>query len=152
MKVNEVEAELSTLREANTKFVMELVQQVQKIKQQANDISVLTEQTNSAILTPPVVQPALSAAATDPAQPTPEMMQQVYVMMQQYPSNGTGNRGGGRGRDRDNRNGTGTGTGGRGGRARNDLVNGQRSVRRYSGSNNYCWSCDFDIKHNSENC
>ena len=58
----------------------------------------------------------------------------------------------GSGRDRDNRNGTGTGTGGRGGRARNDLVNGQRSVRCYSGSNNYCWSCGFDIKHNSENC
>ena len=65
-------------------------------------------------------------------------MQQLYAMMQQYPSNGTGNRGGGRGRARDNRNGTGTVTSGRGGRARNDLGNGQRSVRHYSGSNNYC--------------
>ena len=80
------------------------------------------------------------------------MMQQVYVMMQQYPSNGTGNRGGGRGRDRENRNGTGTGTGGRGRRARNDLGNGQISVHIYSGSNNYLWSCGFDIKHNSEIC
>ena len=79
-------------------------------------------------------------------------MQQFYTMMQQYPSNGTGNRGGGRGLDRDNRNGTRTVTGGRGGRSRNDLENGQRSVRRYSGSNNYCWSCGFDIKHNSEHC
>ena len=52
-------------------------------------------------------------------------------MMQQYPSTGTGNRGGGKGRDRDNCNGTGTGTGGRGSRARNDLGNGQRSVRHY---------------------
>ena len=112
----------------------------------------LTEQANSAIVTPPVAQPALSAADTSPAQPTPEIMQQLYAMMQQSPSNGTGNHGGGRGRDRENRNGTGTGTGGRGGRARNDLGNGQRSVRRYSGSNNYCWSCGFDIKHNSENC
>ena len=79
-------------------------------------------------------------------------MQQVNTMMQQYPSNGTGNCGGGRGCDCDNHNGTGNGTGGRGGRARNDLVIGQRSVPRYSGSNNYCWSCGFDIKHNSENC
>ena len=110
----------------------------------------LTEQANSEIVTPPVAQPALSAEATAPAQPPPEMMQQVCAMMQQYPSNGTGNCGGGRGRDRDNRNGTGTVTGGRGGRARNDLGNGQRSVRRYSGSNNYCWSCAIDIKHNSE--
>ena len=152
MKINEVESELATLREANTKFGMALVQQVQKTKQQADDISVLTEQVNSAIVSPPVVQPALYAAATAPAQTTPEIMQQVYVMMQQYPSNGTSNRGGGRVRDRDNCNGTGTGTGGRGGRARNDLGNGQRGVRRYSGSNNYCWSCGFDIKHNSENC
>ena len=112
----------------------------------------LTEQANSAFVTPPVAQPALSAAATASVQPTPEMMQQVYEMMQPYPSNGTGNRGGGRGRDRENRNGTGTGTSGRGGIARNDLGNGQRSVRRYSGSNNYCWSCVFDIKHNSKNC
>ena len=80
------------------------------------------------------------------------MMQQFYTMMQQYPSNGTGNRGGGRGREHENRNGTGTGTSGRGGRARNDLGNGQISVRRYSGSDNYCWSCGFYIKHNSENC
>ena len=112
-----------------------MVQQVQKTKQQADDIYVLTEQANSAIVTPPVAQPALSAAATSPAQPTPEMMQQLYMMMQQSPINGTG-----------------TGTGGIGGRARNDLGNGQRSVRCYSGSNNYCWSCGFDIKHNSENC
>ena len=42
MKINEVEAELATLREANTKFGMALVQQVQKTKQQANDIYVLT--------------------------------------------------------------------------------------------------------------
>ena len=152
MKINEVEAELATLREANTKFGMALVQQVQKIKQQADDISVLTYQANSAIVTPPVAQPSLSVAATSPAQPTPEMMQQLYAMMQQYPSNGTGNCVGGRGRDCENRNGTGTGTGGRSYRARNDLGNGQRSVRRYSGSNNYCWSCGFDIKHNSENC
>ena len=96
---------------------MALVQQLQKTKQQANDISVLTEQANSAIVTPPVAQPALSAAATAPAQPTPEMMQQVYAMMQQYPSNVTGNHGGGRSRDRDNRNVTGTVTCGRGGRA-----------------------------------
>ena len=67
MKINEVEAELDTLREANTKFGMTLVQQVQK-KKQADDISVLTEQANSAIVTPPVAQPALSAAATSPAQ------------------------------------------------------------------------------------
>ena len=112
----------------------------------------LTEQANSEIVTPPVAQPALSAAATSPAQPTPEMMQQLYAIMQLSPSNGTGNRGGGRDRDCDNHNGTGTGTGGRGGRARNDLRNGQRSVRRYSGRNNYCWSCGFDIKHNIENC
>ena len=71
--------------------------------------------------------------------------------MQQSSSNGTGNRGGGRGRDRDNRNGTVTVTGGRGGRAQNYLGNGQRSVYRYSGRNNYCWSCVFDIKQNSEN-
>ena len=61
--------------------------------------------------------------------------------MKQYPSNGTSNRGNGRGRDRDNRNGTGTGIGGRGGRAQNDLRNGQRSVRHYPGSNNNYWSC-----------
>ena len=151
-KTNEVEAELATLCEYNTKFGMALVKQVHKTKQQADDISVLTEQSNSAIVTPPVVKPALSAVATAPAQPTPEMMQQFYAMMQQYPSNCTGNCGGGRGRDRDNRNGTGTGTGGRGGRARNHLGNGQRSICRYSGSNNYCWSCGFNIKHNSENC
>ena len=146
MNINEVEAELATLREANTKFGMALVQQVQKTKQQVDDISVLKEQANSAIVTPPVAQTSLSAAATSPAQPTPEMIQQVYAMMQQYPSNGTGNRGGGRGRDCDNRNDTGTGTGGRGVRARNDLGNCQISVRRYSGSNNYCWICSFDIK------
>ena len=68
---------LATLREANTKFGMALVQQVKKTKQQADDISLLTEHTNSTIVTPPVAQPALSAAATAPAQPTPEMMQQV---------------------------------------------------------------------------
>ena len=51
MKINEVEAELATLCEANKKFGMELVQQVHKTvqqvhksKQQADDISVLTEQ------------------------------------------------------------------------------------------------------------
>ena len=44
MKINEVEAELATLFEANTKFGMALVQQVQKKKQRADDISVLTEQ------------------------------------------------------------------------------------------------------------
>ena len=82
MKINEVEAELSTLREANAKFGMALVQQVQKTKQQANGISVLTEQANSAIVTPPVEQPALSAAATSPAQPNPEMMKHLYAMMQ----------------------------------------------------------------------
>ena len=71
MKINEVEAELNTLREANTKFGMALVQQVQKTKQQSDDISVLTEQAKSAIVTTPVAQPALSAAATAPAQPTP---------------------------------------------------------------------------------
>ena len=71
MKINEVEAELDTLREANTTFSMALVQQVQKIKQQADDISVLKEQASSAIVTPPGAQPALSAAATAPAQPTP---------------------------------------------------------------------------------
>ena len=54
MKINEVEAELATLREDNTKLGMALVQQVQKTKQQANDISVLTEQANSKIVTPPV--------------------------------------------------------------------------------------------------
>ena len=43
MKINEVEAELATLREANIKVGMALVQQVQKTKQQADDISVLTE-------------------------------------------------------------------------------------------------------------
>ena len=58
------------------------------------------------------------------------MMQHLYAMMQQSPSNGAGNRGDGRGRDRDNRNGTGTGTDGRDGIARNDLGNGQRSVCR----------------------
>ena len=57
-------------------------------------------------------------------------------MMQQYPINGTSNRGGRRGRDRDNRNGTETGTSEGGGRAQNNLINGQRSVRCYSGSNN----------------
>ena len=71
MKINEVEAELANLCEANTKFGMALLQQVHKTKQQANDISVLTEQANSAIVTPPVTKPALSAAATAPAQPTP---------------------------------------------------------------------------------
>ena len=71
IKINEVEAELATLREANKKFGMSLVQQVQKTKQQADDISVLTEQANSVIVTPPVAQPALSAAITSPAQPTP---------------------------------------------------------------------------------
>ena len=145
MKINEVKTELATVREANTKFGMALVQQVQKTKQQADDISVLSKQANSAIVTPTVAKPALSVEATAPAQPSPEIMQQFYVMMQQYPSNGTGNRGGGRGRDRDNRNDTGTGTGGRGGRAHNDLRNGQRSVCCYSGSNNYCWSCGYDI-------
>ena len=94
----------------------------------------------------------VTVAATSPAQPTSEIMQHMYAMMQQYRSNGNGNRDGGIGHDRDNRNGTGTETSGRGGRARNDLVNGQRSVCCYSGSNNYCWSCGFDIKHNSENC
>ena len=74
MKINEVEAELATLHEANTKFSMALVQQVHKTKQQADDISVLTEQANSAIVTPSVAQPELSAAATSPAQATPEMM------------------------------------------------------------------------------
>ena len=54
----------------------------------------LTEQANSTIVTPTVAKPALSMAATAPAQPTPEMIQQFYAMMQQYPSNGTGNRGG----------------------------------------------------------
>ena len=81
------------------------------------DVVVVLTSANSAIVTHPVAQPALSKAATAPAQPTPEMMQPFYTMMQQYPSNVTGNRGGGRGSDRDNRNGTGTGTGGRGGRA-----------------------------------
>ena len=90
IKINEVEAELTTLFESNTKFGMALVQQVQKTKQQAYDISVVIEQAKYAIVTPPVAQPALSAAATAPAQPTPEMMQQFYVMMQQYPSTGTG--------------------------------------------------------------
>ena len=75
MKINEVEAELATLSEANKKFGMALIQQVQKTKQQADDISVLTEQANSAIVTPPVAQPELSAVATSSAQPTPEMMQ-----------------------------------------------------------------------------
>ena len=63
MKINEVEAELATLREANKKFGMVLVQQVQKTKQHANYISVLTEQANSAIVTTPVAQLALSVAA-----------------------------------------------------------------------------------------
>ena len=67
MKTNEVEAELATLCEANKKIGMALVQQVQKTKQQAENISVLTEQANSTIVTPPVAQPALSAAATAPA-------------------------------------------------------------------------------------
>ena len=75
MKIDEVEAEFATLCEANTKLGMALVQQVQKTKQQADDISVLTEQANSVIVTPPVAQPALSVTATSPAQPTPEMMQ-----------------------------------------------------------------------------
>ena len=43
---------------------MALVQQVQKTKQQADDIYVLTEQANSAIVTPPVAQPELSAASS----------------------------------------------------------------------------------------
>ena len=62
---------MDTLFEANTKFGMALVQQLHKTKQQADDISVLTEQANSATVTPPVAKPALSAAATAPAQPTP---------------------------------------------------------------------------------
>ena len=79
MKINEVEAELATLCEANTKFGMALVQQVQKTKQQADDIYVLTEQGNSAIVTPPVAQPALSVAATYPAQPTSQNTIQVHT-------------------------------------------------------------------------
>ena len=71
MKINEVEAELATLCESNTKFGMALVQQVNKTKQQADDISVLTEQENSAVVTPPFPQPALSTASTVTAQPTP---------------------------------------------------------------------------------
>ena len=58
----------------SSQFGMALVQQVQKTKQQAGDISVLTEQANYAIVTPPVAQPALSVADTSQAQPTPEMM------------------------------------------------------------------------------
>ena len=54
-----------------------------KYRKKADDISVLTEQENSAIVTPPVAQPSLSAAATAPAQPMPDMMQKVYATMQQ---------------------------------------------------------------------
>ena len=55
---------------------MTLVQKVQK-KLQADDIYMLTEQANSAIVTPPVAHPALSVVATAPEQPTQEMMQRV---------------------------------------------------------------------------
>ena len=60
---------------------MSLVQQVQKKTQQAGDISVLTEISSYAIVTSPVARPSLSAAATAPAQPTPDMMQQFYATM-----------------------------------------------------------------------
>ena len=43
----------------------------------------LTEEANYEIVTSPVAQPTLSAAATAPAQPAPEIMQQFYAMMQQ---------------------------------------------------------------------
>lgn len=135
---NAVKAELAPLREENEALANATLAQQTALDDLREQVAALTNQANAA------ASPAPAPAPAPPASPAPpQNINEFFEQLLQQ--RGVG---GGRGRGRGRGNGRGNGRA-----RRNDLGDGQRSVRRYD-NNNYCWTHGFDIapSHTSDNC